>query len=121
MSLQLDHINGINTDNRLENLRLLCPNCHSLTPTFCGKNKKKRIYNCLTCKREISRSSIYCRSCVPKKTKINWPSKDELQKLVWNSPIENLAKNLGVSSRAIHKKCKKLHINKPNQGYWLKH
>lgn len=40
ISLHLDHINGINNDNRIENLRLLCPNCHSLTPTYCGKNKK---------------------------------------------------------------------------------
>lgn len=37
--LQMDHINGIHTDNRLENLRLLCPNCHSQTDTFMGKNK----------------------------------------------------------------------------------
>lgn len=39
--LQLDHINGDNRDNRLENLRLLCPNCHSQTDTFCRKNKSK--------------------------------------------------------------------------------
>ncbi len=38
--LQLDHINGDNRDNRLENLRLLCPNCHSQTETFCRKKKK---------------------------------------------------------------------------------
>lgn len=36
--LTLDHKNGNNCDNRLENLRFLCPNCHSQTDTFCGKN-----------------------------------------------------------------------------------
>jgi len=40
LSLQLDHENGINNDNRLENLRFLCPNCHSQTATYAGKNKK---------------------------------------------------------------------------------
>jgi hypothetical protein len=35
----LDHRNGDNTDNRLENLRLLCPNCNSQQPTFAGKNR----------------------------------------------------------------------------------
>jgi hypothetical protein len=38
LSLQLDHINGDRWDNRLENLRLLCPNCHSQTDTFAGRN-----------------------------------------------------------------------------------
>jgi hypothetical protein len=37
LTLQLDHINGIRNDHRLENLRWLCPNCHSQTETFCGK------------------------------------------------------------------------------------
>jgi 5-methylcytosine-specific restriction endonuclease McrA len=41
ISLHLDHINGINNDNRLENLRLLCPNCHSQTETYAGRNIKK--------------------------------------------------------------------------------
>ncbi len=40
ISLQLDHINGVNLDHRIENLRLLCPNCHSQTATFAGKNKR---------------------------------------------------------------------------------
>ena len=38
LSLELDHINGINNDNRLENLRFLCPNCHSQTSTYGSKN-----------------------------------------------------------------------------------
>ena len=40
LSLQLDHINGVNNDNRLENLRFLCPNCHAQTKTW---GKKSRI------------------------------------------------------------------------------
>jgi hypothetical protein len=40
--LELDHINGMHTDNRIANLRILCPNCHSLQPTHRGKNKKTR-------------------------------------------------------------------------------
>jgi len=40
LPLELDHINGDSRDNRLENLRVLCPNCHSLKPTHRGKNKK---------------------------------------------------------------------------------
>lgn len=39
--LQLDHINGTNNDHRIENLRFLCPNCHSTTLTYAGKNKKQ--------------------------------------------------------------------------------
>ena len=38
--LQIDHINGTHSDNRIENLRFLCPNCHSQTDTFAGKNVK---------------------------------------------------------------------------------
>lgn len=38
--LELDHINGDSRDNRIENLRVLCPNCHSLKPTHRGLNKK---------------------------------------------------------------------------------
>lgn len=40
--LELDHINGQRDDNRLENLRVLCPNCHSLQPTHRGLNARRR-------------------------------------------------------------------------------
>ena len=40
--LHIDHLNGINNDHRLENLRLLCPNCHSQTLTYCGRNRRRQ-------------------------------------------------------------------------------
>lgn len=36
--LELDHINGVSNDHRINNIRLLCPNCHSITPTWRGRN-----------------------------------------------------------------------------------
>ena len=48
ITLELDHISGVRSDNRLSNLRWLCPNCHSQTPTFRGYNKS------LTGKKKVS-------------------------------------------------------------------
>ena len=43
--LELHHVNGNNKDNRLQNLLLLCPNCHALTDSYRGKNKKNNIFS----------------------------------------------------------------------------
>lgn len=42
ISLQLHHINGVHSDNRIENLQFLCPNCHSQTDSWCGNNIKRK-------------------------------------------------------------------------------
>lgn len=39
INMQLDHIDGNSHNHSLENLRMICPNCHSQTETYCGKNK----------------------------------------------------------------------------------
>jgi hypothetical protein len=42
ISLILDHVNGVSTDNRLENLRIVCPNCAATLDTHCGRNAALR-------------------------------------------------------------------------------
>jgi len=39
LSMQLDHIDGDSHNHKFDNLRMVCPNCHSQTHTYCGKNK----------------------------------------------------------------------------------
>ena len=66
LSLQLDHINGINNDNRLDNLRLLCPNCHSQTETFAGKKLKGNFTSgntCSDCLCPIRSDRKFCKPC----------------------------------------------------------
>ncbi len=42
IAIQIDHCNGVCDDHRLENLRMLCPNCHSQTETFAARNMKRK-------------------------------------------------------------------------------
>ena len=65
--LHLDHINGKKFDHRLENLRFLCPNCHSQTPTYCGKHsKKERISD-----EDILKTATTCKSVSEVLQKLN--------------------------------------------------
>lgn len=130
ITLQLDHINGINDDNRLENLRFLCPNCHSQTDTFSGKkcDKSRRVSTITStkslkycsCGKLIQSTSDSCIDCISPNYKIIWPSIEEMTKLVWDIPTTKLAINLGVSDVAIKNFCKRNNIPKPPRGFWTK-
>ena len=66
ISLQIHHINGDNTDNRMENIMFLCPNCHSQTDSFCGKKniKNEKKYYCRNCGKTISNTRTgFCDDC----------------------------------------------------------
>lgn len=108
--LQLDHINGKNDDNRLSNLRLLCPNCHTQTETFAGR-RFRTINNCTTCGIVITRTSTRCVDCcrannAGHKRKVARPSKVELERLIQSHSFLYLSKQYGVSDNAIRKWCK---------------
>jgi len=63
IDMVLDHINGDSQDHRLENIRLLCPNCNSQLPTNCGKNIKKKHF-CKKCKKIITKNRTgFCIIC----------------------------------------------------------
>ena len=63
--------------------------------------------------------SLDCRNTFQEK--VSWPDKELLSILVWKFPLVSIAKQLGVSNVAVKKRCKKLGIDTPKQGYWLQH
>jgi transposase-like protein len=108
--LEIDHINGEKNDNRIENLRFLCPNCHSQTDTF--RNKKK--WECEKCGSKVTRGSktLRCRGCSNRPTSIEWPSIEQLLESLESTSVYALGKSLGVNGNSVKKHLKK-------HGVWV--
>lgn len=115
LKFHLHHINGNHHDNRLENLQILCPNCHSLTDNYSGKKLKKEQKYCPDCHRPIGKNSTYCKHCGPKYsnqprakvTKEDRPSKEELLEFIKTKSFCEIGRMYGVSDNSIRKWCKK--------------
>lgn len=111
--LILDHINGVNNDNRIENLRFVCPNCNSQLDTHCGKNKAVK-NRCEDCGKIITKKSKRCITCSSKKIGVKQrkfnPSKIELETKIkeLNGNLSAVGRFYKVSDNAIRKRIKKI-------------
>lgn len=129
LSLHLDHLNGVNTDHRLENLRFLCPNCHSQTDTYGGKNTRKHPIEhrklsrkngeagiCSSCGTPIHYGYDMCNPCSGKaRRKIDWPSTDELLDMLEQKSYASVGRFLGVSDNAVRKYLKSEGVEPPKK------
>ena len=118
LTLTLDHINGVYNDSRIENLRMVCPNCDRQLATFAGRNSKARRVrnNCLGCGKVLkAKKSIRCQKCnnrlgvaVGRGRVTEWPTLPELQVEVAHSSKCAVARRLGVSETAVRKMLKRM-------------
>jgi len=135
LTLILDHINGINNDDRLENLRWVCPNCNQQLETTGSRNPQRKIFAkkfyCIDCGKEIFRTSTRCAECSAKNRIIpedKMPiTREELKNLIRTVPFTTIGTKYGVSDNAIRKWCdkfglprKKTEINKYSEEEWSK-
>lgn len=128
LTLILDHIDGNNHNNLLENLRWVCPNCNQQLETtgFRGKKKLynkdqlntdkpkhifyKKHYYCPECGKEKSKTAKLCYDCSLKKRSENIPDKDKLKELIFKYPFTKIAELFNVSDNTIRKWCKKYNL-----------
>lgn len=119
LPLILDHINGRNHDNRLENLRWVCPNCNQQLPTTGFKKISSSLhylekhYYCKDCGKQITSSSKsgYCKSCCrTKKIDQMLVSRDELKALIRTTSFTAIGRKYGVTDNTVRKWCVKYRL-----------
>lgn len=99
ITLILDHINGVNNDNRIENLRFACPNCNSTLETHCLGYKKINYKE-----KEINKNNkTYIYRPRINKRKVDRPSLEQLLKDVKENSYRAVARKYGVSDVLIRK------------------
>ena len=110
LTMELDHINGIRNDNRVENLLILCPNCHGFTSNYKAKNKKEinEDNNCIDCQAIIEEGNSRCDNCEKhfiklKNFKENKPTLDEINELLKTLSITQVAEKFDVTKFTIQK------------------
>lgn len=122
MALILDHINGVPNDNRIENLRILCPNCAATLDTHCGrKNRREPVMrSCNRCRREFMakyRRHRYCsRACGVRwdraavrgvsnaaARRVERPPRDRLLAEIEATSYAGVGREYGVSDNAVRK------------------
>lgn len=107
--LEIDHIDGNHNNEKKSNLRILCPNCHALTPNFRNwgntKNRKRSRRNFKYMKERMKKIN-------PARSKFHI-SKRKLRQLVWSFTVGGTGKIIGVSHTSIRKRCVKYGIKMP--------
>lgn len=117
LTLILDHINGINNDDRLENLHWVCPNCNQQLETTGYKKMRTPIKEkkyCIDCGVEINSKSTRCLSCAAKQQIVpleKMPiTREELKELIRTTPFTTIGTMYGYSDNAIRQWCDKFNL-----------
>lgn len=115
LTLILDHINGENHDDRLSNLRWVCPNCDRQLETtgytkFHSRKKEtkkkiKQTKHCFQCGKIIKGTSL-CRECYDRNRHKHIPNRELLKNSIRNTSFVSIGKQYGVSDNAVRKWCK---------------